>query len=60
MEKNYSDIDFARYFSGEASPEEIESMDAWCKSSLKIATLAFQSYTYIDVKLKRSLFYQAL
>jgi ferric-dicitrate binding protein FerR (iron transport regulator) len=33
MEKNYSDIDFARYFSGEASPEEIESMDAWCKSS---------------------------
>lgn len=33
MGKNYSDIDFARYFSGEASPGEIEDMDAWCKSS---------------------------
>lgn len=33
MDKNYSDIDLARYYSGEASPEEMECVENWSKLS---------------------------
>lgn len=33
MEHNYSDIDLARYFSGEASQQEQESVESWSKMS---------------------------
>lgn len=35
MECNYSDKDFARYFSGEATPEEREQIEAWSRASIE-------------------------